>query len=135
MAENADWIIDLFEPYGPVRLKRMFGGQGIYDGELFIGLQAFGQIWLKADEETRGLFEAAGSKPFVYDGKEKTVTIQAFWLLPDEALDDPDAIKLWAGRAAAASRRAQAAKSKKPGKAKKAQPARKSGTAVSRSKR
>lgn len=160
MAADRDWLIEVFAAYGPVRLRRMFGGHGIYDGDLIIGLEAFGHIWLKTDDDSVDAFKAAGSRQFTYPGKTMPVTLP-YWLLPEEALDDPEQMLIWARRAAEASRRSVAKKlsavkktsavkkpraakqpvTKKPaGKlAKKAlkpvQPALKSGTAVSRSKR
>jgi hypothetical protein len=32
---------DLFEPFGPVRLRRFFGGEGIYAGDVMIGMIFF----------------------------------------------------------------------------------------------
>ena len=55
-------------------------------------------IYLKCDAEIEPLFRAAGSQPFVYDKQGKSITV-AYWSLPSEALDDSDALKLWAGRA------------------------------------
>jgi DNA transformation protein len=62
-------IQDLFGELGPVRCRRMFGGRGIYAGEVMFALEAGGEIFLKVDDGSRAAFEAAGSRPFVY-GKE-----------------------------------------------------------------
>jgi DNA transformation protein and related proteins len=84
----------------------MFGGVGLYfDGQIF-GLVIGGEIYLKCDAEIEPLFRAAGSRPFVYDKQGKTITV-AYWSLPSAALDDSDALKLWAGRAFEAALRAR----------------------------
>jgi len=77
----------------------MFGGFGLYRGGLIFGiLRSDGDIYLKCDEGTVEQFRAAGSQPFVYskDGRHFTMS---YWALPSEALDDPDALALWANRA------------------------------------
>ncbi len=56
-------------PVGPVVARPMFGGHAFYlDGVVF-ALEADGEIWLKVDDRTRDRFAAAGSRPFVYDGR------------------------------------------------------------------
>jgi DNA transformation protein and related proteins len=89
----------------------MFGGAGLYLDSQIFGLVIGGEIYLKCDDAIEPLFRAAGSHPFVYDSRGKTVTV-GYWSLPSEALDDSDAMKLWAGRAFDAAFRS--AKAKKP---------------------
>lgn len=101
---NRERIEELFAPFGPVAVKRMFGGHGIYADGFFFALEAGGEIFLKADAKTRAMFEAAGSSPFVYQGKSKPVAM-SYWRLPDEALEDEDELRRWAGLALEAARR------------------------------
>ena len=50
---------------GPnLRSKRMFGGVGVYSGELFFALLDDDRLYLKVDDQTRGAFEARGLGPF-----------------------------------------------------------------------
>ncbi len=91
----------------------MFGGAGLYLEGVIFGLVIDGVIYLKCDAEIEPLFRAAGSRPFVYDKQGKAITV-AYWSLPSEALDDSDALKLWADRAFEAALRGA-----KPEKAKK----------------
>jgi DNA transformation protein and related proteins len=108
---DADAIRDLFAALGPVRVRKMFGGQGIYRDDLMFGLEAGGELFLKADAETAGAFAAAGSRQFVYT-KDGRPTPMSYWRLPDAALDDPDEAARWGGLAVAAAQRAAA--NKKP---------------------
>lgn len=108
-------IEELFAPFGRVAVKRMFGGHGIYADGMFFALEAGGEFFLKADAQTTGLFEGAGSRPFVYRGKNKPVAM-SYWRLPDEALEEEGELRRWAGLALEAARRAAAGKAKKPGK-------------------
>ena len=50
-------IEEMFQSLGPVTIRRMFGGKGIYVGELIVALEVDGEILLKADEVTIPEFE------------------------------------------------------------------------------
>lgn len=106
---DADAIRDLFAALGTVRVRRMFGGQGVYLGDAMFALEASGELYLKADAETAAAFERAGSARFVYT-KDGRATAIGYWRLPEPALDDPDEAARWGRLAVAAARRAAAAK-------------------------
>jgi DNA transformation protein len=65
--ELAHHCVELFEPLGAARSRRMFGGHGIYVDDLFVALIAYDRIYLKADDRTRPAFQAAGCEPTVID--------------------------------------------------------------------
>jgi len=106
-------IQDLFAELGPVRLRSMFGGRGLYSGDQIFGIAAAGEIYLKADDTSRPAFEKAGSHPFTYERADGTAVATSYWSLPDSALDDPAEAARWgrmaleAGRRFAASRPAK----------------------------
>lgn len=100
---------ELLAPMGSVRTRRMFGGHGIYVDELFIAIIAFDRLFLKADDQTRPAFVAAGCEPFVYDGKGKQVSV-GYWTVPAEAMESPVLMQPWARLAIAAALRAKAMK-------------------------
>jgi DNA transformation protein len=108
-------IEELFAPFGPVAVKRMFGGHGIWVHGFHIALEQDGDIYLKADGTTAPKFEAAGSTPFVYETSKKSVTV-SYWRLVDSALEDEDELREWANLALAAAQRAQMKKPKKRAK-------------------
>jgi DNA transformation protein len=103
---------DLFAGLPRLSIRRLFGGVGIYSDGLVFALGAFKEIWIKADAETAPLFEQAGSRPFIYQGRNRTVQLP-YWSLPDEALDDPDQALKWAKLGIAASLRAPKSAPKK----------------------
>ena len=57
---DAEAIGELFREFGPVSVRRMFGGAGIFVDGLMIGLVSDGVIYLKADGETIPAFEREG---------------------------------------------------------------------------
>jgi DNA transformation protein and related proteins len=113
---DADAIRDVFRALGPVRIRKMFGGQGIYLGDLMFALEAGGELHLKADAETQELFRNLGSRPFAYVGRDGRTSTMSYWLIPESALDDPDEAAQLAGLAVEAARRAKVAGSRKGGK-------------------
>jgi DNA transformation protein len=66
-------------------------------------------LYLKADAQTRERFAEVGGRPFVYEGKGKTVTV-GYWTPPDEAMDSAEAMRPWAKLALEAAMRAAPAK-------------------------
>jgi DNA transformation protein len=113
---DAEAVAELFAEFGPVRCKRMFGGLGIYAGELMFGLVADGEIFLKVDAESRDRFEAAGSVPFAYARRTGRTAVMSYWRLPSVALDDPERAAEWAQLGLDAAERAAAAKPPRRGK-------------------
>ena len=115
MAISADYrafLQDQFEPFGPVAIRRMFGGAGIFRDGLMFGLVADETLYLKAGDENRGDFERAGMEPFTYEGKSRQVSL-GYYEVPAEVLEDAHELRLWAEKAFAV---ALAAARKKPAK-------------------
>ena len=94
MSEFVEHVLELLEPYGPVRAKRMFGAYGIYSGDLMFGLVADDVLYLKTDAESVGLFEVRGLGPFVYVKKGEP-TRTSYYAAPEELFEDPGAAEEW----------------------------------------
>jgi len=107
--ELAQHCVELLQPLGAARSRRMFGGHGIYVDDLFVALIIYDRLYLKADAHSRAAFEAAGCEPFVYDGAGKQVTV-SFWSVPADAMESPALMQPWARLAIEAALRARAAK-------------------------
>jgi DNA transformation protein and related proteins len=111
---------DTMRGLGPVSVRRMFGGAGVYADGVMFALVADDTLYLKADETTRGAFEAEGLPRFGYEAREKRIDLP-YWRAPERLLDDADEMTEWAATALAVARRAKAAKAKpvakrKPGR-------------------
>jgi DNA transformation protein len=106
---DPEFIRDLFCQFGPVTIRRMFSGAGIFVDGLMFGLIVDGAIHLKVDETNIADFERAGSRPFTYTrGKSSgrpTRHALPYWRLPERLYDDPDELAVWAGRAFAIAER------------------------------
>lgn len=105
--------VELLSPLGPVRVRRMFGGQGFYVDGLFMALIDDGQLFLKADELTRERFIAAGCPPFTYPTKDGERMVMSYFRPPEETLESPPLMLPWARLALEAALRAANAKVRK----------------------
>ncbi len=121
MSDFVDYLHELFEGFGPIHAKRMFGGYGIYRDELMFGLVADDTLYLKADAESRHHFEQAGMPPFEYMRGGKPMHL-SYFQAPATALDNADEAAHWARLAFAAALRARAAKNAKASKKRKTRP-------------
>jgi DNA transformation protein and related proteins len=93
-ADFATYCAELLAPAGEVRWKRMFGGYGLYVDDLFVAIILGDALYLKADEQSRPRFQAAGSRRFEYtrQGKQQGM---GFWTVPAEAMDSPALMRPW----------------------------------------
>jgi DNA transformation protein and related proteins len=103
---DRDFLIDLFSDFGPVTIRRMFSGYGISADGTNFALALRAGLYFRADEETIPHFEAEGSKPFQYQTRAKTVTVNSYWELPARLFDDSEELSGWARAALAAAQRA-----------------------------
>ena len=95
----SNYCCELLGSVGPCMARRMFGGAGISTGGLNIALLAdLGQgekLWLKANNETRSLFEAAGCEFFIYAAKGKPMRLN-YYSAPEEAMESAGQMAPWA---------------------------------------
>src|SRR5260370_10081464 len=87
---DRDFLIDLFAGFGPVTIRRMFSGFGISADGTNFALALRGGLYLGADEQTIPRFEAEGAKPFQYQTRSKTTTVESYCQLPQRVYDGCD---------------------------------------------
>jgi len=86
-----------------IRARSMFGGVGIYSGELFFGLIDDDTLYFKVDDSNRGDFEARDMGPFRPYGEDGET--MGYYEVPADLLDDPEALRPWAEKAIAVAGR------------------------------
>ena len=110
---DAEFIRDLFAAFGPVSVRRMFSGAGIFADGLMFGLVVRGVIYLKADNANIAEFERENCTPFTYARGKKSGRLSEhalpYWRLPERLYDDPDELAVWARRAFAVAERKKSA--------------------------
>ena len=112
---DAEGLKALFEPFGCVSVKRMFGGSGIYAEGMCFAIELKGEIFLKTDSRSRAVFSAADSAPFTYVAKGKSRPT-SYWSLPTAAHEEGDELRRWANMGLEAARRAGTAKAQSKAK-------------------
>src|SRR5215510_4746425 len=108
---DPEFIRDLFQSFGDVAVRRMFGGAGLFADGVMFGLVSDGQIYLKADATTVTWFKRECCRPFEYSTKHGKRALTSYWQLPDRLYDDDDdELAQWARRALEAANQIAAAK-------------------------
>lgn len=104
-----EYTKDLLRGLGPLRVKRMFGGAGIYCRELFFAILVDDELYLKVDDRNRADYARLGIKPFTYEMKNGRTATMSYYPVPADVLDDPDLLSTWARKALDAARNAKKA--------------------------
>jgi DNA transformation protein and related proteins len=117
-ADFAEFLKDQLAGVGPVSVRRMFSGAGLFLDGLMFALVIDDVLYFKTAEDERARFEAEGLKPFSYATKTGRHTLTSYWQAPGRCLDDPDEMKDWASRAVAAAHQAEGVKVRPKTKAK-----------------
>ncbi|MGH7561827.1 MAG: TfoX/Sxy family protein [Gemmatimonadales bacterium] len=95
-----------------VRARGMFGGVGLYTGDLFFALIDDDTLYFKVDDGNRHDYVARGLGPFMPFGPGKEV--MQYYEAPAEVLEEMDRLREWAGKAVEVARRAKDRKGAKP---------------------
>lgn len=89
-----------------ITAKRMFGGVGVYHAGAIFALMDDDALWFKVDDTNRADFEARGMAPFLPFGPDGPA--MAYWQVPEDVLEDIDALRQWCEKAIVVSRGARA---------------------------
>lgn len=124
---SPDDIRELFATFGPVELRRLFGGAGLYADGVMFALVSRGVIYLKTDAHNAPAFEREALEPFTYATKEGRRGVMSYRRMPDRLYDDPEELAVWARAALAAAGRSGAGRKspksrRKPGRARRVRP-------------
>jgi len=116
MSEYVEYVKDVLDHFGAIRVRRMFGGYGVYHNGLMLGLIVDNVLYLKADDESVKLFKERGLARFEYVRKGKPIKM-SYFMAPEDIFDDADDAKAWASLAYDAALRSnrRARKPKKRG--------------------
>ena len=118
---QAQHLVDLMEALGPVRLRPMFGGHGLFRDGLMFALIAGDRLYFKVDDQTVGRFNELALQPLSFQSRGRTVSLR-YHEAPAEAYENADAMVLWAREAMACAQRADLAKASKVRSPRRARP-------------
>ncbi len=81
----------LFDELGEIRVRRMFGGAGVFLDATMFAIIHGGAIHLKAEGESAQALRDMGARQFEWTPPSRGRPVRMnYWSLPETALDDPD---------------------------------------------
>jgi DNA transformation protein and related proteins len=95
MSEFVEYLHEVFEEFGSIRSRRMFGGHGIYHDDLMFALVADDELYLKADDKSAENFTNLDLQQFAYQKNDKSMKM-SYFMAPEEIFDDPNLALKWA---------------------------------------
>ena len=130
-----DYVLEQLAGLGHVSQRRMFGGVGLYSGELFFGLIDDDTLFFKTDESNAAEYQARNMPRFM-PPSDRPMGPMGYHQVPADIIEDAEMLVAWARKAIAvalasraakvrpkarkrtARRPAKVGKSRKPGKSK-----------------
>ncbi|OGH56401.1 MAG: hypothetical protein A3G34_01785 [Candidatus Lindowbacteria bacterium RIFCSPLOWO2_12_FULL_62_27] len=95
-----DFVLDQLAAFGPVEACAMFGGYGLYRGEVFFGILHKNRLYFKTDPaapESTAPYRERKMLPFRPSKKQP---LKSYYEVPADVLEDPRELADWAERAA-----------------------------------
>jgi DNA transformation protein len=117
--EYLRYVLEQLGGLGRITSRRMFGGAGIYCGELFFALIFEDQLYFKVGDANRAEYEERGMqrfKPYA-DRPELSMT---YYTVPVDVLEDSEQLREWGKRSVGAA--LSSARAKSAASARKAKP-------------
>lgn len=109
------YVEDLFANLGRIRIRKMFGGAGVYSGEDMFALINEDRVYVKSDDTLKADLESEGGESFEWTNPSTGKTIKMSYVsLPVDALDDRVSASDWARKALDVAIQARRAKVKSP---------------------
>jgi DNA transformation protein and related proteins len=96
-----DFLLDQLDAVPDVRAQAMFGGRGLYSGDLFFGIVFNDILYFKVNDQNRSDYLRAGMAPFK-PYRDRPMTMQ-YYQVPAAVMEDADELHRWALRAIAAA--------------------------------
>jgi DNA transformation protein len=90
-----DFVLDQLSGLRGLTCRSMFGGYGLYHGNVFFGIIHKSRLYFKTNPRNRPAYETRGMKPFRPNGKQ---TLKNYYELPVDVMEDQDQLTAWARR-------------------------------------
>lgn len=91
-----DFVLDQLGELSDLECRSMFGGYGLYQGEVFFGIVYKERLYFKTDAKTVGAYRKMGMKPFRPNAKQ---TLKNYYEVPADLIEDHDRLAEWARKA------------------------------------
>jgi DNA transformation protein len=91
-----DFVLDQLDGLRGVTCRSMFGGYGLYQGEVFFGIIHKGRLYFKTNETSRAAYRERGMKSFRPNRKQ---TLRTYYEVPVDVMENAEQLVVWAGQA------------------------------------
>lgn len=88
-----DFVLDQLSGATGIDCRAMFGGYGLYRGDVFFGIIHKGRLYFKTDAHTRSAYLDAGMKPFRPNAKQM---LKSYYEVPVDVIENADQLVTWA---------------------------------------
>ena len=109
------YILEQLAGIAGLRSRRMFGGVGLYSGDLFFGLIDDDTLFFKADSSNSAEYVARNMPRFM-PFPERPEAVMAYYQVPADIVEDIEAIQSWARKSVAVALASHAAKARPKGR-------------------
>jgi DNA transformation protein len=116
MPVSADFVAYVIEQLGGrgYSSRRMFGGVGLYSGELFFALIADDTLYFKVDDSNRNDYLERNSEAFRPFPDDPNTVSMSYYRVPVDVLEDSEELARWTAKARDVAAAAAAAKFRPP---------------------
>jgi DNA transformation protein and related proteins len=101
-----DRVLEALADQGPVHQRPMFGGAGLFSGNLMFAIAANDLLYFRADAHSRVEFERRGLERFCYEQQGQRFSLD-YYRAPAEVFRDSTQMTYWMRLALDAAARAQ----------------------------
>ncbi len=91
-----DFVLDQLGSLRGVTCRAMFGGYGLYQGDVFFGIIHKGRLYFKTSETSRSAYRERGMKPFRPNVRQ---TLKTYYEVPVDVTEDAEQLVAWAAQA------------------------------------
>ena len=105
------YILEQLDSLGRLRSRRMFGGVGLYSGELFFGLIDDDTVFFKSDASNSADYIARNMPRFM-PFPDRPEAVMAYYQVPADIIEDAESLVAWARKSVAVALAAHASKSR-----------------------
>jgi DNA transformation protein len=110
-----DFLLEHLEPLGDVSARRMFGGVGVYRGDVFFAIVDNDTVFFKVDDASAEAYKDAGMPPF-RPYPDRPEASMGYFQVPAGVLEDRNELVRWAERAVEVGRSNRRKRRKKRGR-------------------
>ncbi|MEW4568349.1 TfoX/Sxy family protein [Tautonia sp. JC769] len=93
---GVDEFLGHLSPFGDISSRAMFGGHGVYWRGMIFAIVYRDRLYLKVDESSKPDYLTRGMGPFRPNERQ---TLKSYYEVPQDVLDDQEALLSWSGDA------------------------------------